>query len=65
MEFGLKLQAAESVKRASLEAGLKVMAERMNSIAHVSEGDVQHLIEQEALELNRSLLTNRYILLQP
>lgn len=36
------------------------MTHNMNDIAHMSPGEVERLVEQQALDLNLSMLENRY-----
>jgi hypothetical protein len=42
-----------------MEAALAAMLADMSEIAHLDEGRLQRLVEQEALALNKLLLHNR------
>jgi hypothetical protein len=52
-------RAAECSLRSAAEAALAAMLADMSDIAHLDEGRLQRLVEQEALALNKLLLDNR------
>ena len=52
-------QVAEQQRKEAVQAALLVMTHAMNDIAHLSPGEVERLVEQQALELNLSMLDNR------
>lgn len=53
------IQAAEQHRKSVIDAALLQATQAMNDIAHLSPGDVERLIEQQALDLNLSMLDNR------
>ena len=53
------LQAAEHHRKSVIDAALLQATQAMNDIAHLSPGEVERLIEQQALDLNLSMLDNR------
>lgn len=53
------MQSAEQQRNSSVQAALLVMTHAMNDIAHLSPGEVERLVEQQALDLNLSMLENR------
>ena len=53
------LQAAEQHRKSVIDAALLQATQAMNDTAHLSPGDVERLIEQQALDLNLSMLDNR------
>lgn len=54
------LQAAEQHRKSLIDEALLQATQAMNDIAHLSPGEVERLIEQQALDLNLSMLDNRY-----
>ena len=54
------LQVAEQQRKEAVQAALLVMTHAMNDIAHLSPGEVERLVEQQALDLNLSMLDNRF-----
>ena len=54
------MQAAEQQRKVAIDAALLQATHAMNDIAHLSPGEVERLIEQQALDLNLSMLDNRY-----
>ncbi len=58
-EVGVDVQAAEQLRKGTIDRALLVMTHAMNDIAHLSPGEVERLIEQQAIELNLSMLDNR------
>lgn len=54
------LQAAEQHRKCVIDVALLQATQAMNDIAHLSPGEVERLIEQQALDLNLSMLDNRY-----
>jgi len=57
------LQTAEQHRKGIIDSALLKMTHAMNDIAHLSPGEVERLIEQQALDLNLSMLDNRYVVL--
>ncbi len=55
----MDVQAAEQLRKGTIDRALLVMTHAMNDIAHLSPGEVERLIEQQAIELNLSMLDNR------
>lgn len=53
------LQAAEQHRKSVIDAALLQATQAMNDIAYLSPGDVERLVEQQALDLNLSILDNR------
>ena len=53
------LQAAEQARKVLIDTALLAATQAMNDIAHLSPGEVERLIEQQALDLNLSMLENR------
>lgn len=53
------LQAAEQHRKSVIDAALLQETQAMNDIAHLSPGEVERLVEQQALDLNLSMLENR------
>lgn len=53
------MQAAEQLRKGIIDRALLEMTHAMNDIAHLSPGEVERLIEQQAIELNLSMLDNR------
>lgn len=58
-EVGVTVQAAEQLRKGVIDRALLVLTHAMNDIAHLSPGEVERLIEQQAIELNLSMLDNR------
>jgi hypothetical protein len=58
-EVGVTVQAAEQLRKGAIDRALLVLTHAMNDIAHLSPGEVERLIEQQAIELNLSMLDNR------
>ncbi len=58
-EVGVAVQAAEQLRKGVIDRALLVMTHAMNDIAHLSPGEVERLIEHQAIELNLSMLDNR------
>ena len=54
------LQAAEQHRKSVIDAALLEATQAMNDIAHLTPGDVERLVEQQALDLNQSMLDNRW-----
>lgn len=52
-------KAAEATLRQAMESALHAMLADMTDIAHLDEGRVQRLVEQEAIQLNKLVLGNR------
>ena len=52
-------QVAEQQRKEAVQAALLAMTHAMNDIAHLSPGEVERLVEQQALDLNLSMLDNR------
>ena len=53
------LEVAEEQRRAKVESALVSMVDRMGHVAHVSEGEVERILEKESLALNLDILSNR------
>ena len=53
------LQAAEQHRKQAIDQALLEMTHAMNGIAHLSPGEVERLVEQQAFDLNLSMLDNR------
>lgn len=53
------VQAAEQHRKSVIDMALLQATQAMNDIAHLSPGEVERLIEQQALDLNLSMLENR------
>ena len=53
------LQAAEQHRKELIDSALLQATHAMGDIAHLSPGEVERLIEQQALDLNLSMLDNR------
>lgn len=58
-ELFASLQAAEQHRKSVIDAALQQETQAMNDIAHLSPGEVERLVEQQALDLNLSMLDNR------
>ena len=54
------LQIAEQHRKELVNEALLRMTTAMSDIAHLGPGEVERLIEQQALDLDNSLLENRY-----
>lgn len=53
------LQTAEQHRKRVIDMALLQATQAMNDIAHLSPGEVERLVEQQALDLNLSMLDNR------
>lgn len=53
------LEVAEERRRIKVESALVSMVDRLVQVAHVSEGDVESILEKESLSLNLDILSNR------
>lgn len=57
------LKCAEEAFKQDVQSALQDMVAAMSDIAHLDEGRVQRITEQEAAALNQQLLENRYAVL--
>lgn len=57
--LGANRQAAEAELLGSCQTDLQSMVLEMCEIAHLDEGRIQRLLEQEAMTLNMEVLDNR------
>lgn len=53
------LEVAEEQRRVKVEAALVAMVDQMGGVAHISEGEVERILEKESLSLNLDILNNR------
>ncbi|KAL0033057.1 hypothetical protein WJX79_000382 [Trebouxia sp. C0005] len=60
-QLGQSAEAAEQLRKGIIDRALLEMTHAMNDIAHLSPGEVERLIEQQAIELNLSMLDNRKV----
>ncbi|KAG1660824.1 hypothetical protein FOA52_010249 [Chlamydomonas sp. UWO 241] len=58
-ELAQGLEEAEEMRREIVEAALVTMVAGMNGVAHLSEGEVERILERESLALNLAILNNR------
>ncbi|KAL6762773.1 hypothetical protein V8C86DRAFT_3130507 [Haematococcus lacustris] len=58
-ELGAGLEAAEEQRRHVVEGQLVEMVRGMSEVAALSEGEVERVLEREALHLNTAILNNR------
>ncbi|KAL3136899.1 hypothetical protein ABBQ32_006507 [Trebouxia sp. C0010 RCD-2024] len=60
-KLGQATEAAEQHRKCVIDVALLQATQAMNDIAHLSPGEVERLIEQQALDLNLSMLDNRKV----
>lgn len=60
-ELAAEFQAAETSLQHSVQQALQRMVVDACEIAHLDEGRLQRLVEEEALALNVLILQNRYV----
>ena len=53
------MQVAEQHRKSVIDRALLEMTHTMSDIAHLSPGEVERLIEQQAIDLDLSMLDNR------
>lgn len=54
------LESADAARRAEVERALVDLGGDLRGAAHLDEGRIQRLLEEEALELNQALLDDRW-----